>query len=277
MKRKILIAEDNRAFRMMLSLVFSEQYEVQTVDNGVALEQALAKGDYDLLISDLNLPLKGAASVLRTYERQEKESLGAESRLVPALIVTGMEMDCEEVQSIQRLVNVKQVLQKPVDVRELKRRVDDLLRIEDVEPICSQIRRAVEAMPHVLVVDDEPEIRQYIYALLDAAGIQATTCASADEAARLCSKNVYDLILLDYVLEEGVADDLLERLPEAARATRLPWVYIVSGFDDSLSMDRFAKYPTVRGILAKPFEPGELIEKVKATLAAEAPCLQATA
>lgn len=277
MKRKILIAEDNRAFRMMLNLVFSEQYEVQTVDNGVALEQALGKGDYDLLISDLNLPVKNAASVLRVYERQEKETRGSDSRLIPALIVTGMEMDCEEVQSIQRLVNVKEVFQKPVDVKVLKRRVDDLLRIEEVQPICSQICRAVDAMPHVLVVDDEPDIRQYIYAILDASGIQATTCATAEEAARLCSQNVYDLVLLDYVLEDGMADELLDRLPEATKGTRMPWVMIVSGFQDSLSMDRFAKYPMVKNILAKPFDPAGLIQQVKAAVASEAPCFQATA
>jgi DNA-binding response OmpR family regulator len=262
---------------MMLSLVFSEQYEVHTVDNGIALEQALAKGDYDLLISDLNLPLKSAASVLRAYESRFQEKRSSEAFMIPALIVTGMEKDCEEVQSVRRLVNVKEVCQKPIDIKALKQRVDDMLRIEDVEPICSQICRAVAALPHVLVVDDEPSIRQFIYSVLDAAGLQATTCATVAEAESLCQQNVFDLILLDYVLEDCLADDLLEKLPAATQGTRMPAVLIVSGFQDSLSMERFAKYHTVKGILPKPFDPTDMIQQVKAAVASEAPCFQATA
>jgi len=264
--KRILIAEDNRSFRMMLTLVFSEQYQVQTVDNGESLEQELVTGEYDMLIADLNLPRKLTSSVLRQYDRMCTLDGQMDLKPVPTLIVTGMEEDCEEVQSIRRLPGVLEVFEKPVDFKVLKRRVDEALQEGFSEPLCSQVARAVATLPRVLIVDDEPGIRQFLYAVLDGAGIQARTCATAKEAVELCRKNVFDVMLLDYVLEDCLADEVLKALPEATKWTKLPSVMIVTGFEDSVNRKQLDQYPCVKRMLPKPFDPDQLVQGVKECL-----------
>lgn len=259
MRKKILVAEDNRSFRMMLGLVLSEHYEVRSVDNGLSLEQELAEGSYDLLISDLNLPRKNATSVLRSYARQTVNAL------VPTIIVTGLEDDCEEVLSVRRLVNVREVFQKPIDFRKLKARVDEILNSE-VDPICSQIYRAVATMQRVLIVDDEEDMRQFMYELLDEAGLEARTCNGISEALRLCAENVFDAIVLDYVLADGLADEVIKRLPQVTQGTKLPVVMVVTGFGDMVRAEQFGEHTFVKDVLPKPFSADDLVSRVKGIL-----------
>lgn len=263
MRKKILIAEDNRSFRMILNFVLTQTYDVQSVENGEALEQALQTGTFELLIADLNLPKKTAGSVLRSYLRQ----LPPEKTPVPTIIVTGFDDQNEEVQSVGRLVNVREVLTKPVDFRKLKQRVDEYLQTDGGLPVTSQIYRAVASLPRVLVVDDEEEIRELMYTQLDEASIETRTCSSVEEALRLCSENVFDAVVFDFVLADGTADDALAKLPEATRNTKLPLAIIVTGFGDTIQADHFKEHPFVKAVLTKPFGPNDLAKCVKEVLA----------
>ena len=56
----------------------------------------------------------------------------------------------------------------------------------------------MDSIVRILVVDDEPDIRQLLRILLGNRGYQVTEAASGEEAVhRLRSDPVYDLILMD--------------------------------------------------------------------------------
>jgi two-component system nitrogen regulation response regulator NtrX len=81
---------------------------------------------------------------------------------------------------------------------------------------------------HVLIVDDEGEIRESLEGILREEGYLVTTCATAGEALELVRDADYDVVLLDIWLPDR---DGLETLGEIRRMenTILPEVVIISG------------------------------------------------
>ena len=83
-------------------------------------------------------------------------------------------------------------------------------------------------MNHVLIVDDEAEIRTSLEAILNEEGYLVTTAATATEALTLIRDALYDVVLLDIWLPDR---DGLDTLAEIRRieSTNLPEVVIISG------------------------------------------------
>ena len=83
-------------------------------------------------------------------------------------------------------------------------------------------------MNHVLIVDDEAEIRESLESILKEEGYLVTTAATAGEALALLRDAVYDVVLLDIWLPDR---DGLEALAEIRRmeGASIPEVVIISG------------------------------------------------
>jgi DNA-binding response OmpR family regulator len=56
--------------------------------------------------------------------------------------------------------------------------------------------------PRILVVDDDPSIRKFVQANLEAKGYQILTAANGEETLRLAEKEKPELIILDIVMLE---------------------------------------------------------------------------
>ena len=83
-------------------------------------------------------------------------------------------------------------------------------------------------MNHVLVVDDEVEIRESLASILNEEGYQTTTAATATEALELIRDATYDVVLLDIWLPDR---DGLDALADIRRLEpeQIPEVVIISG------------------------------------------------
>ena len=83
-------------------------------------------------------------------------------------------------------------------------------------------------MNHVLIVDDEAEIRTSLEAILAEEGYLVTTAATATEGLTLIRDAAYDVVLLDIWLPDR---DGLDALAEIRRieSANLPEVVIISG------------------------------------------------
>ena len=65
---------------------------------------------------------------------------------------------------------------------------------------------------HILVVDDEPQIRRFLRTSLNAQGYRISETGSAAEAVALAAKEKPDLVILDLALPDGEGFDVIERL-----------------------------------------------------------------
>ena len=56
MKAKVLVVDDDRDQRMVLTALLEEDYQVSTADSGAALFRAFAQDQPDLVLLDVKLP-----------------------------------------------------------------------------------------------------------------------------------------------------------------------------------------------------------------------------
>lgn len=83
-------------------------------------------------------------------------------------------------------------------------------------------------MNHVLIVDDEPEIRESLSAILADEGYTVTSAGTATEALDLIRDANYDLVLLDIWLPDRDGLDTLAEIRQM-EPSRIPEVIIISG------------------------------------------------
>jgi two-component system OmpR family response regulator len=116
-------------------------------------------------------------------------------------------------------------------------------------------------MARILVVDDDPHIREVIGFALEQVGHEVVAVGSGEEALRRFAAQPCDLIVLDVVLPGVDGLDVCRRLRESSAVP----VLFLSSRDEEV--DR------VIGLelggddyLTKPFSPRELVARVKAIL-----------
>jgi len=119
-------------------------------------------------------------------------------------------------------------------------------------------------MASVLVVDDEPDIREVIRFALEGAGFRVYEAGHADEACKLLGTESPDLLLLDWMLPGRSGLELAQQLKQSA-ATRATPIIMVSAKGEE--EDRLKGLDTgADDYITKPFSPRELVARVKAVL-----------
>ncbi len=106
----------------------------------------------------------------------------------------------------------------------------------------------------VLVVEDEPYVRDSLGKLLAARGFELTTADGVDAALQSLAKNPVDLVLTDLTMPGGSGLDLLRRVRESA--PRLP-VVVLTGYGTVASAIECLKAGAADYIL-KPADPDAL-------------------
>ncbi|CCG40500.1 response regulator [Magnetospirillum molischianum] len=120
----------------------------------------------------------------------------------------------------------------------------------------------MEPGPHILVVDDDREIRDLLARFLARHGLRVTTARDGTEMMRLLDERRIDLVVLDLMLpgEDGLV--LTRRLREARSA--IPIVMLTAMGEET---DRIVGLEMgADDYVAKPFNPRELLARIKAVL-----------
>lgn len=110
----------------------------------------------------------------------------------------------------------------------------------------------------ILVVDDDPAVVGVMTDTLADEGATVKVAASVKDGLAALRTSKIDLVLLDYVISEKVAEQFLEKAAPQGSGPVVP-VIIVSGHGDILTLERFSSYPQVKAVLPKPFDPGKLL------------------
>jgi len=113
--------------------------------------------------------------------------------------------------------------------------------------------------PLVLVVDDDPRLREFMRVNLEMEGYSVREAASADEALEALEDQAPELVLLDVVMPGVDGWQMLQRMQE--RHGSIP-VIMFSGQVDANSASE-AEERGARGFVGKPFDPQQLIERAK--------------
>jgi diguanylate cyclase (GGDEF)-like protein/PAS domain S-box-containing protein len=115
----------------------------------------------------------------------------------------------------------------------------------------------------ILLVDDEPSIRNAVMELIGQSGRDIVQCGSGREALQLLAAGGIDLALLDIRLPDMTGLDILAQVRRAGSAVRVIIVSADDQVDSAIAALRFGAYEYVR----KPFEPAALRRTVDNALA----------
>ena len=127
--------------------------------------------------------------------------------------------------------------------------------------------------PHILVVDDERDIRDPLAAYLGKNGLRATTAANAAAAREILAVHAIDLVLLDIMMP---GEDGLSLAAFVRSTTATPLILVTAKTDE---VDRILGLEIgADDYVTKPFSPRELLARIKAVLrrtGGEAPIVHA--
>ena len=118
--------------------------------------------------------------------------------------------------------------------------------------------------PSVLVVEDEPDIRNLVVLHLAREGYRCRTAATGAEALREARTQPPDLIVLDLMLPEMDGLEVCRRLRADPNTTGLPVIMLTAKADE---VDRIVGLELgADDYIVKPFSPKELVARVRAVL-----------
>lgn len=114
-------------------------------------------------------------------------------------------------------------------------------------------------MRTILVVENNPELRENIEELLQLAGYRVISTSSQKEGLKESIKYKPDLILCDLLENDMMSEDLLENRPKNEEISSIPLVLI----SDDSSDPRFHNGYKANACLGKPFTYEELSQTIR--------------
>lgn len=120
---------------------------------------------------------------------------------------------------------------------------------------------------NVLIVDDEPAIRNILARIMSGKGHQPHTAPDGKAALSKLAKNAYDLLIVDLKMFGFSGRKLYETLSEEQPDTANKIVFITG--DTMTEETNDFLIASGRPYLAKPFRPDEIIAIVEKELAAQ--------
>ncbi len=115
--------------------------------------------------------------------------------------------------------------------------------------------------PHILVIDDEPQILRALKTILGEKKFKVTTAASGEEGLALAAANLPDIVILDLGLPDVDGFEVCRRLREWTQCPIIVLSVRESERDKVAALDRGAD-----DYLVKPFGIEELLARVRVAL-----------
>lgn len=128
----------------------------------------------------------------------------------------------------------------------------------------ARLRNQLTMAETILVVEDEPAIRELIGFACESSGYAVLRAGSVKEASDLLSQNRVHLILLDWMLPDLSGLQWLDKLKRDERYAAIPVIMLTARGTES---DKVAGLDAgADDYVVKPFSPRELIARMRAVL-----------
>jgi DNA-binding response OmpR family regulator len=274
--QRILVVDDDLAIREIISAaLISYGYKVDTAKDGADAWRALNDVSYHLLITDYKMPKVSGLELIK--------KLRSKDRMMPVILMSGT-MPTDELKRYAWL-RVDGLLSKPFTMTELVdvvKKVAGMLETSFAIPIRQPEKLEIEFKasptssfkkpitspgqmswaPHILVVDDDCDIRQFAVELLTESGYNVEGAKDGAAGWLAIQSNTYDLVITDNQMSRMTGIEMIEKMRAARIATP---VIMATG---NLPTHGFVRKPWLKpnAMLQRPFSNGDLLESIKRVL-----------
>lgn len=119
-------------------------------------------------------------------------------------------------------------------------------------------------MVHILLAEDDDDMRRFLGKALERAGHQVVTCADGLAAYERLREQPFDLLLTDIVMPAMDGIELARRAADLDPDLR---IMFITGFA-AVALNPENKAPKDAKVLSKPFHLKELVDQVEKLMAA---------
>ena len=110
-------------------------------------------------------------------------------------------------------------------------------------------------MANILVIDDEPFVRQTLFKFLTGAGHEVSLAGDGEEGLSMFNDAQFDVVLTDLGLPGLSGREVISAINERGQKTR---VIVLTGWPEEI-ISQGLDPQQVQGVLSKPFEPDTLL------------------
>jgi len=120
------------------------------------------------------------------------------------------------------------------------------------------------AMKKILVIDDEPDLRELVRVNLDQGGYGVETASSGREALQALRRSTPDLVVLDLMLPDISGTELCRKIRSDPALADIPVIMLTAKASE---VDRVVGFELgADDYVTKPFSPRELVLRISAVL-----------
>lgn len=116
----------------------------------------------------------------------------------------------------------------------------------------------------ILIVEDEPEIRELLNFSLVRAGFDVAEAASGEMALLYLDNKLPDILIVDWMLPGMSGVELAKRLRRIELTNKLPILMLTARSEETDLLKSFES--GIDDYMSKPFSPRELVARIKALL-----------
>ncbi len=109
----------------------------------------------------------------------------------------------------------------------------------------------------IMVVDDEPDIRETVKTVLDKEGFNVITAKNGDDCLKKVKTNKPDLILMDIMMPGTPVKEIIPKL----KGIKVAYLSVVR--TSEAEKENLMKSKNIVDFIQKPFDVDELVKKVK--------------
>jgi len=242
----ILIVDDHPTnLKLVSDLLECEGYEVQKAADAGEAQWLLAQRLPDLLLLDLALPGMDGLSLARKLRSEER------TRRLPIVALTAFAMAGDEQKAID--AGCDGYLTKPIDTRTLPAKVAGFLPRPEPAPLPESLR--------ILVVEDAPTHLKLAEHVLASAGHQVEGIEGAFHALARVKHSKPQVILLDLLLPDMDALELVRAFKADPETAHIP-VVALTAFPEKFPRDQ-AMAAGCDAYLIKPISTRKLPEQLE--------------
>jgi len=127
---------------------------------------------------------------------------------------------------------------------------------------------ATETKKKILIVDDEPDIRNYLSACIEDAGFQVDTAKDGIEALEKVEANPPDLITLDLIMPRRSGVRVIRELQKNEKWANIPIIVITAhardelGSDEIRALSAFSANMQPRYTIEKPVTQDKIVQAI---------------
>jgi|TARA_B100000902_G_C27235187_1_gene876995 two-component system phosphate regulon response regulator PhoB len=118
--------------------------------------------------------------------------------------------------------------------------------------------------PYILIVEDEPDIRELLNFTISRSGHTVIEAETAEDALTVLDRGTPELIIIDWMLPGMDGIDLAKKLRADELTQELPIIMLTARGEES---DKLRSFEVgIDDYVTKPFSPKELMARIKALL-----------